>query len=59
MSSLTGAAVHQVDPDYYTAVVHIHQCRRIDMNMVPDYYQLLIGTLKQAVLNGDITRSAA
>ena len=48
--------INQVDPDYYTAVVTSINAG-VDMNMVPYYYQLFIGTLKQAVLNGDITQA--
>ena len=47
--------INQVDPDYYTAVVTAINAG-IDMNMVPYYYQMFIGTMKQAVMNGDITQ---
>ncbi len=48
--------ITQVDPDYYTAVVTAINAG-VDMNMVPYYYQAFIGTMKQAVLNGDITQA--
>ncbi len=47
--------INQVDPDYYKAVVTSINAG-IDMNMVPYYYQMFIGTMKQAVMNGDITQ---
>ncbi|MGZ6346730.1 MAG: glycoside hydrolase family 3 protein, partial [Anaerolineales bacterium] len=47
--------INQVDPDYYTAVVTAINAG-IDMNMVPYYYQMFIGTVKQAAANGDITQ---
>ena len=47
--------INQVDPDYYKAVVTAINAG-IDMNMVPYYYQWFIGTMKQAVMNGDITQ---
>jgi beta-glucosidase len=47
--------IKQVDPDYYTAVVTAINAG-IDMNMVPYYYQKFIGTMKQAVTNGDISQ---
>jgi beta-glucosidase len=47
--------INQVDPDYYKAVVTSIDAG-IDMNMVPYYYQMFIGTMKQAVMNGDITQ---
>lgn len=47
--------INQVDPDYYKAVVTAINAG-IDMNMVPYYYHLFIGTMKQAVMNGDITQ---
>jgi beta-glucosidase len=45
--------INQVDPDYYQAVVTAINAG-IDMNMVPNYYQKFIGTMKFAVMNGDI-----
>ncbi len=48
--------INLVDPDYYKAVVTSINAG-IDMNMVPYYYQMFIGTLKQAVLNGDIAQA--
>ncbi len=47
--------INQVDPDYYKAVVTAINAG-IDMNMVPYYYQMFIDTMKQAVMNGDITQ---
>ena len=47
--------INQVDPDFYKAVVTAINAG-IDMNMVPYYYQWFIGTMKQAVMNGDITQ---
>jgi beta-glucosidase len=47
--------ITQVDPDYYKAVVTAINAG-IDMNMVPYYYQMFIGTMKAAVANGDITQ---
>jgi beta-glucosidase len=47
--------INQVDPDYYKAVVTAINAG-IDMNMVPYYYQLFFNTMKQAVMNGDITQ---
>ena len=47
--------IDKVDPDYYKAVVTAINAG-IDMNMVPYRYQMFIGTLKQAVLNGDIAQ---
>jgi beta-glucosidase len=47
--------INQVDPDYYKAVVTAINAG-IDMNMVPAYYQMFIGIMKQAVMNGDITQ---
>jgi beta-glucosidase len=47
--------INQVDPDYYKAVVTSINAG-IDMNMVPYYYQMFFDTMKQAVMNGDITQ---
>jgi beta-glucosidase len=47
--------INKVDPDYYTAVVTAINAG-IDMNMVPYYYQMFFDTMKQAVMNGDITQ---
>ena len=47
--------INQVDPDYYKAVVTAINAG-IDMNMVPYYYQMFFDTMKQAVMNGDITQ---
>jgi beta-glucosidase len=47
--------INQVDPNYYKAVVTAINAG-IDMNMVPYYYQMFIDTMKQAVMNGDITQ---
>jgi beta-glucosidase len=47
--------ITRVDPDYYKAVVTAINAG-IDMNMVPYYYQMFIGTMKAAVANGDITQ---
>jgi len=47
--------INQVNPDYYKAVVTAINAG-IDMNMVPYYYQIFIDTMKQAVMNGDITQ---
>lgn len=47
--------INQVDPDYYKAVVTAINAG-IDMNMVPYYYQMFFYTMKQAVMNGDITQ---
>lgn len=48
--------IDQIDPDYYTAVVTGINAG-IDMNMVPQDYVNFIGTMHQAVNNGDIPES--
>jgi len=49
-------AIDQIDPDYYIAVVTAINAG-IDMNMVPQDYVNFIGTMHQAVNNGDIPES--
>jgi beta-glucosidase len=48
------AAIEQVDPDYYTAVVTSINAG-VDMDMCPGSHIAFMGMLRQAVENGDIT----
>jgi beta-glucosidase len=49
-------AIDQIDPDYYVSVVTAINAG-VDMNMVPYDYVNFIGTMHQAVNNGDIPES--